>query len=176
MKTGSDHENRWHFLAWTCLHPWPIVCSFVTNYSCDWRLCFLPEWQDNDQSCLYKIVAMIFFLYLLPTFLFRWVEIPTSKSWVEIPCIGCKNDCNASYVHDVWLLKIECFLNSYYPIERKLSQLKTINQTVLKVLSIFSPNHFASKMGLTTIKKWCSHVLDSIIRDWWILRNVRSHQ
>ncbi len=31
-------------------------------------------------------------------------------------------------------------------------------------------------MGLTTIKKWCSHVLDSIIRDWWILRNVRSHQ
>jgi len=70
---------------------------------------------------------MIFFFYLLLTFLSRWVEIPTSKSWVEIPCIGCKNDYNASYVHDVWLLKIECFLNSYYPIEWKLSQLKTIN-------------------------------------------------
>jgi len=60
---------------------------------------------------------MISFLYLLLAILSRWVEIPTSKSQVEIPYIGCKNGCNGSYVHDVRLLKIECFLNSYYPIE-----------------------------------------------------------
>jgi len=70
---------------------------------------------------------MISSLYLLLAFISRWVEIPTFKSRVEIPCIGCKNGDNESYVHDVRLLKIECFLNSYYPIERKLSQLKTIN-------------------------------------------------
>jgi hypothetical protein len=70
---------------------------------------------------------MIYILYLLPTFLSRWVEIPTSKSHVEIPCIGCKNGYNGNYIHDVQLLKIECFLNSYYPIKQKLSQLKTIN-------------------------------------------------
>jgi hypothetical protein len=74
---------------------------------------------------------MISLFYLSPTFLFRWVEIPTSKSRIEIPYIGCKNGCNESYVHDMWLLKtmlkIECFLNSYCHIERKLSQLKTVN-------------------------------------------------
>jgi len=70
---------------------------------------------------------MISLLYLLPTFLSRWVEICTFKSRVEIPCIGCKNDCNGSYVHDVWLLKTKCFLNSYCPIEQKLSQLKIVN-------------------------------------------------
>jgi hypothetical protein len=36
--------NCWHLLAWTCLHPWPIVCSSVTSYACEWRFCFLPKW------------------------------------------------------------------------------------------------------------------------------------
>jgi hypothetical protein len=70
---------------------------------------------------------MIFLLYLLLVFFSWWVRIPTSKSRVEIPCIGCKNVCNKSYIHDVRLLKTKCFLNSYCPIEQKLSQLKTIN-------------------------------------------------
>jgi hypothetical protein len=87
----------------------------------------MPEWQDDNQCYLYEIVAMIFLLYLLLTFLSLWVKIPTSRSRVEIPCIGCKNGYNGIYGHDVRLLKTECFLNSYYPIERKLSQLKTVN-------------------------------------------------
>jgi len=56
-----------------------------------------------------------------------WHKIPTSKSRVEIPCIGCKNGYNENYVHDVWLLKTKCFLNFYCLVEWKLSQLKTIN-------------------------------------------------
>jgi hypothetical protein len=70
---------------------------------------------------------MISLLYLLHAFLSRWVGIPTSKSRVEIPYIGCKNDCNESYIHDVRLLKTKCFLNSYCPIEQKLFQLKIVN-------------------------------------------------
>jgi hypothetical protein len=100
--------------------------------------------------CLYEIVAMIFLLYLLLAFLFRWVRIPTCKSRVKIPCIGCKNGCNRSYVHDVRVLKTECFRNSYGPIEQKLSQLKIVNWKVLKVLSTLSIDHFACKMGLHT--------------------------
>ncbi len=82
---------------------------------CEWCLCFLLEWQDDDQCCLYKIIAMISLLYFLLAFFSWWVGIPTSKSQVEIPCIGCKNGYNGSYVHDVWVLKTECFLNSYCP-------------------------------------------------------------
>jgi hypothetical protein len=74
-----------------------------------------------------KLLRWSFFFYLLPAFLSRWVGIPTSKSQVEIPYIGCKNDCNGNYVHNMWLLKTECFLNSYCPIKWKLSQLKIVN-------------------------------------------------
>jgi len=70
---------------------------------------------------------MISLLYLSPVFFSRWVEIPISKSRVEIPCIGCKNGYNESYIHKVRLLKTECFLKFFCPIEQKLSQLKTVN-------------------------------------------------
>jgi hypothetical protein len=56
-------------------------------------VCFLLEWQDDDQCYLYEIVAMISLLYFLLIFFSQWVGIPTSKSRVEIPCIGCKNGC-----------------------------------------------------------------------------------
>jgi len=54
-------------------------------------------------------------------------KFPHPNHGVEIPCIRCKNGYNESYIHDVRLLKIECFLNSYCLIKRKLSQLKIVD-------------------------------------------------
>jgi hypothetical protein len=87
---------------------------------------FCPDGKTTTNVVYTELLQWSFFSIWYLFFFSRWVEIPTSKSRVEIPYIGCKNGYNGTYVHDVQLLKIECFLNSYCLIEQKLSQLKIV--------------------------------------------------
>jgi hypothetical protein len=60
-----------------------------------------------------------------------------------------QNCCN-----DLSSISLACFyfliLNSYCPIKQKLSQLKIVNKTIIKVLSIPFLDQFACMVGLLT--------------------------
>jgi hypothetical protein len=101
---------------------------------------FCPNGRMMTNVVLYVIVAMISLLYFLPAFISRWVGIPTSKSRVEISYIECKNGYNGSYIHNVWMLKIECFLNSYCPN--------------LKLLTKQSSRSYQSFLLIILLAKW----------------------